>query len=181
MSGYRRAMRFADTGLGWVAPSPNLRTLAALDLYPDVALIEGANLSVGRGTPHPFEWIGAPWIDGAALANALNRQATGARFAPIDFVPTEASFRGLLCHGVRVIEVDPARPPAKLGLALVATLYRLYAQRFDLAATRDAIGSQRVWNALVDGADAGIALQLGEAEAQAAGFDALRQHYLIYR
>jgi len=180
MSGYRRAMRFAETGLGWVAPSPNLRTLTALDLYPDVALAEGASLSVGRGTPHPFEWIGAPWIDAAALTDALNRQASGARFAPVDFVPTEAAFRGLLCHGVRVIEADPARPPARLGFALIATLHRLYPERFELAATRDAIGSQRIWDALADGADADTAVQLGNAEVQATGFDLLRQRYLIY-
>ena len=102
MQGYRRTMTFADTGLGWVPLSPNLRTLSQLDLYPDVGLLEGANVSVGRGTPHPFEWIGAPWIDANRLATALNALDAGAHFEPLDFVPTESTWRGQLCHGVSI-------------------------------------------------------------------------------
>jgi uncharacterized protein YbbC (DUF1343 family) len=98
MGGYRRSMRIADTGLGWVPLSPNLRTASQLDLYPDVTLLEGANVSVGRGTPHPFEWIGTPWIDGVRLAQVLNNLDTGARFEPVDFVSTESAYRGELCH-----------------------------------------------------------------------------------
>ena len=180
MDGYRRSMTYADTGLGWVPLSPNLRTPGQLDLYPDVALLEGANLSVGRGTPHPFEWIGAPWIDASKLASALNALDVGAHFEALDFVPTESAFRGQLCHGVS-IEVDAAqahRPVARLGLALLSTLYTLYPTTFDLAATRGSLGSSAVWQAIYNGA-ALDTLEAIEAE-QDASFNVLRQRHLRY-
>ncbi|MEX3970587.1 exo-beta-N-acetylmuramidase NamZ domain-containing protein [Paraburkholderia caribensis] len=178
MEGYLRSMRFADTGLGWLPISPNLRTLSALDLYPDVALLEGANVSVGRGTPHPFEWVGAPWIDGARLAAALNGSRDDARFEPVDFVPTESTYRGQLCHGVRITRTQSARAPGSLGVALVATLHTLYPQAFDIAATRDAIGSAAIWQAIErgDGPDALQTLMAREADA----FQPVRQRYLRY-
>jgi uncharacterized protein YbbC (DUF1343 family) len=178
MSGYRREMSFVDTGLAWTPLSPNLRTPQALALYPDVALIEGANVSVGRGTPHPFEWIGAPWIDGAALAEALNAAHAGARFEPIDFVPTESAWHGVLCHGVRVVSADAAREPGLLGLTLVAALRRAWPQTFDFAATRALIGSDAVWEALGRNADPALALELARQQTRTVA--PKRTRYLIY-
>ena len=178
MQGYARTMRFADTGLGWVPPSPNLRTEAQLDLYPDVGMIEGANVSVGRGTPHPFEWIGAPWIDGNLLAAAIDTLHLGVRVAPVDFVPTESAYRGQQCHGV-AISLGAMRPePAKLGLTLLVTLHALYPDRFDLAATRASIGSDAVWQTLNTGS--GIeAIDKIESETDA-HFAPIRARYLRY-
>lgn len=177
MTGYVRSMRYGDTGLGWTPPSPNLRTPAQLDLYPDVALIEGANISVGRGTAHPFEWIGAPWIDGVALAANLNAQALGARFAPIDFVPTESRYRGVQCHGVRIVW-DEDRAVGRLGIALLIALHALYSDEFDLAATLDSVGSVQVWQAVRDGA--GIdAIEAIEAR-RLMTIAPLRQRYMLY-
>jgi uncharacterized protein YbbC (DUF1343 family) len=173
-------MRFADTGLGWVPPSPNLRTLAQLDLYPDVALLEGANVSVGRGTPHPFEWIGAPWIDGVMLAHALNALDVGAHFEPVDFVPTESTWRGQLCHGVSIVRdtTQRPRPAGRLGLALLSALHARYPTTFDVAATRDSIGSAALSQAVQDGA----APEMLEAidAGQLARFSLLRDQYLHY-
>jgi uncharacterized protein YbbC (DUF1343 family) len=173
-------MRFADTGLGWVPPSPNLRTLAQLDLYPDVALLEGANVSVGRGTPHPFEWIGAPWIDGVMLAHALNALDVGAHFEPVDFVPTESTWRGQLCHGVSIVRdtTQRPRPAGRLGLALLSALHARYPTTFDVAATRDSIGSAALSQAVHDGA----APEMLEAidAGQLARFSLLRDQYLHY-
>lgn len=180
MLGYQRAMTFADTGLGWVPLSPNLRTLSQLDLYPDIGLLEGANLSVGRGTPHPFEWVGAPWIDATRLANALNAFDVGAHFEPVDFVPTESNWHGRLCHGVSITRLStPAqRPVASLGLTLLATLHTLYPHILDLAATRDSIGSQSVWQAIRDGATPDAAQALDAVPL--ARFARLRQETLLY-
>nr|WP_242684033.1 exo-beta-N-acetylmuramidase NamZ domain-containing protein [Paraburkholderia hospita] len=178
MEGYLRSMRFADTGLGWIPISPNLRTLSAADLYPDVALLEGANISVGRGTPHPFEWVGAPWIDGERLAAALNGLRDDAHFESIDFVPTESTFRGRLCHGVRITRKTPRSAPGSFGMAIVATLHAMYPQVFDVAATRDAIGSSAISQAIEGGAgpDALQALITRETDA----FRPVRQRYLRY-
>jgi len=181
MQGYRREMTFADTGLGWVPLSPNLRTLAQLDLYPDVGLLEGANLSVGRGTPHPFEWIGAPWIDANRLANALNALGTDAHFDPVDFVPTESTWRGQLCHGVHIARdaaLPQRRPVASLGLGLLATLHALYPDTFDLDATRDSVGSEAVSRAVRDGAAADAAQALDAAALER--FARSRQENLRY-
>ncbi|WP_248802821.1 serine hydrolase [Pseudomonas sp. MWU13-2100] len=180
MLGYRRAMTFADTGRGWVPLSPNLRTLSQLDLYPEVGLLEGANLSVGRGTAHPFEWIGAPWIDATRLANALNVLNTGMHFEKIDFVPTESTWRGQLCHGVSIVRDTTAvpRPVASLGLTLLATLHALYPDTFDLAATRASVGSQAVWQAIHDGASADAAQALEATSLER--FARLRQESLRY-
>lgn len=180
MQGYLRTMTFADTGLGWVPLSPNLRTLSQLDLYPDVGLLEGANVSVGRGTPHPFEWIGAPWIDARRLATALNALDAGAHFEPVDFVPTESNWRGQLCHGVSITrDAAPDRHPvANLGLSLLATLHALYPDTFNLAATRGSVGSQVVWQAIQDGVRADAAQTLDAAAL--AHFATLRQQSLLY-
>ncbi|WP_327366998.1 serine hydrolase [Caballeronia terrestris] len=178
MRNYRRSMRMADTGLGWVPLSPNLRTPSQLNLYPDVALLEGANVSVGRGTPHPFEWIGAPWIDAMRLVRALNALDLGVQFGPIDFLPTESAYRGMPCHGVAIVAHDRSRPPGRVGVALLATLHALYPQEFDLAATRESVGSQAVWEAVRDGASL-EALDVIEAD-RIERFARLRAPYLRY-
>jgi len=179
MQAYARSMRLADTGLGWVPLSPNLRTPAQLDLYPDVALLEGANVSVGRGTPHPFEWVGAPWIDATKWADALNALDLGAHFDAIDFVPTESAWHGQLCHGVSIrLAAKTSRPVARLGLALLSTLHALYLADFDLAATHGSLGSATLWQALDEGATLDK-LEAIEA-AQDADFAPLRERYLRY-
>src|SRR5439155_1561484 len=105
LQGWRRSMWFDQTELSWVNPSPNLRSLPAAALYPGIVLVEGTNLSEGRGTERPFEWIGAPWLDGQALADALNGAAlAGVRFRPSDQTPDSSKFAGQACRGV-IIEV----------------------------------------------------------------------------
>src|SRR6185312_11827001 len=104
MQGYQRDHWYDQTGLRWVNPSPNLRSLTEAALYPGVALVEGTNVSVGRGTSMPFEVLGAPWIDGKQLANYLSRRdIRGVRFVPVSFSPTSANYAGQQCHGVNII------------------------------------------------------------------------------
>lgn len=108
MTGWARAMWYDETGLPFVPSSPNLPTLDAMTLYPGTCLIEGTNLSEGRGTTKPFEYIGAPWIDDAeALAAALNaREMPGLRFRPVYFVPSFSKYQGEVCAGVQVYVSD---------------------------------------------------------------------------
>lgn len=123
MHGWTRATWYDETGLPWLNPSPNLRSLAAATVYPGTVLFEGTTLSEGRGTDRPFEWIGAPWIDGAEWAARLNAAALpGVRFVPAMRTPAEesAKFPGQTCQGVLVEVVDRGLiAPMALGVAML--------------------------------------------------------------
>ena len=131
--GWRRSMTWAQTGLEWRDPSPNLRNPTATLLYPGLALLETTNVSVGRGTDAPFERFGAPWIDGPRLARALNLLALpGVEFTPIRFVPTSSTFHGQECSGVHVAVTDRALlRPVEAGLAIGRTLRELFGSGFE--------------------------------------------------
>jgi uncharacterized protein YbbC (DUF1343 family) len=120
--GWRRNMFQRDTGLPWVFPSPNMPTPETALVYPGMCLLEGTNLSEGRGTTRPFELFGAPWLDAGRLAEALDASdLPGARFRPVHFVPTWDKHAGARCHGVEVAVVDrEAFRPFRTGIACVA-------------------------------------------------------------
>jgi uncharacterized protein YbbC (DUF1343 family) len=127
MRGWRRGMLWEDTGLPWVPPSPNMPTPDTARVYPGGCLVEGTNLSEGRGTTRPFEWVGAPWLDAAAYAGALARaRLPGVVFRPATFRPTFHKYAGRLCGGVQLHVTDRARfRPFVTGLALIAVARRL--------------------------------------------------------
>jgi uncharacterized protein YbbC (DUF1343 family) len=107
MEGWRRAMRWEDTGLPWVAPSPNMPTPDTARVYPGGCLIEGTNLSEGRGTTRPFELVGAPFLDGRRLAGALQRRGLrGVTFRAAAFQPAFHKHRGRICQGVQLHVTD---------------------------------------------------------------------------
>ncbi len=133
--GWRRDMIWADTGLPWVPPSPNMPHLVTLAHYPGACLVEGTQLSEGRGTALPFEIVGAPWIDGLALAEHLNGEAwaagMGARFRPHSFQPSQSKWAWQTCHGVQVHITDPARwRPIEVWLGVIITIRALYPAHF---------------------------------------------------
>lgn len=125
--GWRREMPWEATGLPWVPPSPNMPHLSTLRHYPGACLVEGTNLSEGRGTAIPFEVIGAPWIDGLALAEHLNQQPwsgqMGVRFRPHSFQPTSSKFVGKPCDGIQVYIADNTRwQPILVWLGVLMTI-----------------------------------------------------------
>ncbi|PYM21359.1 MAG: DUF1343 domain-containing protein [Candidatus Rokuibacteriota bacterium] len=126
MRGWRRRMLWEDTGLGWVPPSPNMPTPDTARVYPGGCLIEGTNLSEGRGTTRPFEWVGAPWLDAHAYAAALEAEGLpGVAFRPARFRPTFQKHAGRLCGGVQIHVTDRARfKPFLAGLAVIAVARR---------------------------------------------------------
>ena len=132
MRGWRRRMSWEDTGLPWVPPSPNMPTLDTARVYPGGCLIEGTNLSEGRGTTRPFEWIGAPYLDADEYADALERERLpGVRFRPARFQPTFHKWSGKLCGGVQIHVTDPVRfKPFLTGLAEIAVARRLAPRGF---------------------------------------------------
>ena len=122
MLGWRRGMAWEDTGLPWVAPSPNMPTPDTARVYPGGCLVEGTNLSEGRGTTRPFEWVGAPYLDGPRLARALERRGLpGVRFRPVGFEPAFHKWKSQRCGGVQIHVTDAARfKPFATYLALIA-------------------------------------------------------------
>jgi uncharacterized protein YbbC (DUF1343 family) len=132
MRGWRRSMWFEDTGLPWVAPSPNMPSVDTAFVYPGACLLEGTNLSEGRGTTRPFELMGAPWLDAWRLARDMEREGlAGVRFRPAFFTPTFQKFAGRLCGGVQVHVTDRRRFSAFLTyLLLIAHARRQDPARF---------------------------------------------------
>jgi uncharacterized protein YbbC (DUF1343 family) len=130
--GWRRGQPFRATGLPWVFPSPNMPTPETALVYPGMCLLEGTNLSEGRGTTRPFELMGAPWLDGARLAEDLARERLpGVAFRPVSFVPTWDKHAGTRCHGVELFVTDPARfRPFRAGVACVLHARRQAPERF---------------------------------------------------
>jgi uncharacterized protein YbbC (DUF1343 family) len=130
MRGWRREMAYDETGLPWVSPSPNLRSTDEELLYPGIGLLEGTNLSVGRGTASPFEVIGAPWINAIALVAAVTHEAVpGVSFEATTFTPDASTFRGVECHGVKIsIQDRKTFAPVRTGLAIARSLAALHTE-----------------------------------------------------
>ena len=138
MCGWRRTMWYDQTGLPWVPPSPNMPTVETATLYPGICLIEGTNLSEGRGTTKPFEWIGAPWIDSEKWGDRLNNlDLPGTHFRPVHFTPTFSKYAEQLCHGVQVHVTDRSRfRPVDVGLHLIAMARRDHPDQFEFIKSR---------------------------------------------
>ena len=180
MQGYRREAWFDQTGLRWVNPSPNLRSLTEAILYPGVGMIESANVSVGRGTATPFEIIGAPWIAGDRLARYLTgRHLPGIAFEAVTFTPGERPYARQRCGGVRMKVVDRgALDVAALGVELAAALYRLYPGKFQFGQSVTMIGSRQVLQAIKNCEDPKVIERRWQPGLEA--FGRLRARYLLY-
>ena len=132
MEGWRREMWFCDTGLPWVLPSPNMPTLETATVYPGMCLLEGTNMSEGRGTTRPFEIFGAPYIDSEALLKNLSRfKIPGAVMRPISFIPTFQKYAGEVCHGAQIHVTDREEfRPFRCAVAILKAAHGLYPDGF---------------------------------------------------
>ena len=177
---WRRSEWFDATGLKWVSPSPNLLSFRAELLYPGIEILQSAGVSVGRGTPTPFEQFGAPWISSAQLVSELNRRnIPGVRFAPAQFTPASGLHRGELCEGARIEVTDREVYGAmRTGLEIAAALKQLYPANFDPQKMMFLLGSETTIEQL-DRGDAPAAIIAGAKEGLAP-FMAMRAKYLLY-
>ncbi len=180
MEGWQRGDWFDSTGLAWVNPSPNLRSPTEATLYPGVALIEGTNVSVGRGTDSPFELVGAPWIKSRELAAYLNaREIAGVRFVPVTFTPIASNYARQKCEGVNLILTDRnALEAPELGIEVAAALKKLYPTDYKMERMMELLANQAVYDALVAGEDPRRIAQDWQDGLQK--FEATRKKYLIY-
>jgi uncharacterized protein YbbC (DUF1343 family) len=184
-------MDFAQTGLPWVLPSPNMPTLDTAFVYPGQCLLEGTNLSEGRGTTRPFELCGAPWLDARRLCQRLKDEALpGAAFRPAWFRPTFQKFAGRTCAGLQIHVRDrEAFEPVRIGLAIVAAARELSGERFDWRREPYEFGADRLAIDLLFGSERErLALEAGRSprdiarawEAEEKAFLQRRQPFLLY-
>ncbi len=181
MEGWARGDWFDSTGLLWVNPSPNLRSLTQASLYPGVALVEGTNVSVGRGTDAPFQLLGAPWIKGRELAQRLNAQnISGVRFVPTNFTPSSSNYAGQKCEGVEIVLIDRnAFDAPELGIELASALRKLYPEQYRIERMIEILANQATYDAIVQGEDPHrIAADWQEPLDR---FQQVREKYLIYK
>ena len=180
MANWRRSAWFDETNLEWINPSPNMRNLVEATLYPGIGMLEYGNLSVGRGTDTPFEQIGAPWIDGRALAAAINaRNIPGVRVYPVRFTPASSNYAGEVCQGVFFVVTDrEALRPVRLGVEVAAALVRLNGERYDMGRTSLLLGSSEQVAALRSGGDPTAIT--GKWASDEARWRLLRAKYLLY-
>jgi uncharacterized protein YbbC (DUF1343 family) len=179
--GWRRGDLYDRTGLVWVNPSPNMRSLTEALLYPGVGLLEASNLATGRGTDTPFERVGAPWIDPTEFARALDDLGLpGVRFVPIRFTPTARQYAGQECGGVYLAVTDWARfDPIDLGIGMATVLRAKYRERWNPEGFLRMLADRDSYRDLLDGKDY-RAIRAGW-EPELAEFRKVRSRYLSYR
>ncbi|MBY6035071.1 DUF1343 domain-containing protein [Fictibacillus nanhaiensis] len=188
MKGWKRSWTYEDNRLEWVLPSPNMPTVDTAITYPGAALIEGTNVSEGRGTTKPFELIGAPFINGDDLAKALNEQGLpGVKFRPASFTPTFSKHAGKLSHGVEIHVTDKKLfQPVLSGITLVKMIHDMYPADFAFRAEDSAgrsffdllIGNGWVRDAIESGSS--VEEIVSRYDEKLSEFKKLRKNYLLY-
>jgi uncharacterized protein YbbC (DUF1343 family)/CubicO group peptidase (beta-lactamase class C family) len=179
VQGWRREWFLDQTGLPWLNPSPNMRTLEAALLYPGVGLLE-FSISVGRGTDTPFQILGAPYIDDLRFSHELNKLGLpGLRFMPVRFKPTASVFKEEVCGGVRLVITDRAAlNPVTSGMAMATVLQRLYPKAFALEKVNTLLNHAKLLESIRSGKEwRSLQAMWGD---ETAGFMAKRGSYLLY-
>jgi len=177
---WRREEKFDETGLVWVNPSPNMRSLTEAILYPGIGLLETTNVSVGRGTDTPFELVGAPWLDGRKLASILNRsQLAGVRFVPVRFTPRASIHKDTECGGINIVITDRVQfEPVTTGLEIASQLLKLYPKDFAVDQFNRLLANRKVYDAFQQGVEARALRQIWQSDL--ASFRSVRSKYLLY-
>jgi uncharacterized protein YbbC (DUF1343 family) len=180
MRNWSRRDWFKDTGLPWVNPSPNLRSVEAGILYPGLEILQAGGVSVGRGTDKPLERLGAPWIHSAEFVKYMNRRAIpGVRFQPDRFTPESGLHKGELCEGARVVVTDRASlRPMRMGIEIAAALVKFYPGKFDVAKMIELVGNDATINNLARGDSPAEIVSGWNGELDA--FRRMRAKYLLY-
>jgi uncharacterized protein YbbC (DUF1343 family) len=183
MKDWRRRMWYDQTGLSFIKTSPNMPNLQTASIYPGLCLLEGTNISEGRGTRMPFLQFGAPWIDSNHLAERLNKLSLpGMHFEQVSFTPVSSKYKDQACNGVRIIIVERDwLEPYYSGIRIVNEIYRIYPHDFQwkikhfdrlcgTSTIRDAITNQSSLNDLRN-----------KWRAELETFMKIRKTYLIYK
>jgi uncharacterized protein YbbC (DUF1343 family) len=183
MEGWRRRMWYDETRLRFIKPSPNMPDLQTATVYPGLCLLEGTNVSEGRGTNKPFRQFGAPWIDAKRLTERLNTMhLPGVRFESTRFTPTSSKYQGRTCNGIRIVIADrDIFEPYYAGVKIVDAIFRLYPDDFQWRAGHfDRLcGSPAIRNAITSGSS--LYELRDKWRAELTSFKKIRDKYLVYR
>lgn len=188
MQGWTRDMYFDQTGLLWVPPSPNTTGMDMSVLYPGTCLVEGTNLSEGRGTTRPFEYIGSPFIEGYRLAKNFNeKKIPGVLARPVSFLPTYQKYKDQACEGVQLHVVDRQKIHSlRIGLTLLELIAEMYPNQFEFSKNQESgkyffnllAGTKRLKHLILQGNKNQF---LDECSEQLESFNIRKKPYLIYK
>ena len=180
MEGWMRGDWFDSTGQMWINPSPNMRNLTEASLYTGIGMIEGTNVSVGRGTDTPFEVVGAPWIDSMTFSRYLNaRQIDGIRFVPVNFTPAASTYANQRCGGVNIVITNRDSLDApEVGLEIASALNYLYPKQYQVTMLEGLMRNKSSLDAIVAGEDPRRIAETWQDAVSA--FIAERKKYLLY-
>jgi uncharacterized protein YbbC (DUF1343 family) len=181
MRNWHRNYFFESTGIKWIPPSPNLRTIKGSIVYPGIEILQSAGVSVGRGTQAPFEEFGAPWMNGDEVAAALNaRNLPGLRFAGQPFIPIAGLYSGQRCGGVSIKITDRFKVRSmSVGLEIAAILQKLYPKQFEISKMIELVGNSDTMQQLQSGVPP-EKIVASWADSLAA-FDQVRRKYFLYK
>ncbi|PGM57139.1 DUF1343 domain-containing protein [Bacillus sp. AFS053548] len=184
MKGWKRSMDYDETGLPFVLPSPNMPTVSTTFIYPATGLIEGTNLSEGRGTTKPFEIIGAPYINGTDLVSKLNAlKLPGVKFRAASFIPTFSKHAGILSHGVEIYVTDREKLEAvSTGLHIIKTIHDMYPNDFEFLSNNffdKLIGNDWIRPMILEGAS--VTEIMNKYQKELDEFKKVRKKYLMYK
>ncbi|MGW8181411.1 MAG: exo-beta-N-acetylmuramidase NamZ family protein, partial [bacterium] len=182
LAGWHRSELFDETGLQWIAPSPNIPTPATAAVYPGMCLIEGTNLSEGRGTTLPFQLVGSPWLDAGEVCSELNQLGLGGvRFRPQNFTPTSSKFKGLLCRGIQIHVLDQGQfQPIPVALHLLQRIHAHHSDqlKFNNTFFDKLAGNSWIRTRLLEGTNVKALVDRWQPELN--GFKRIRDKYLLY-
>jgi uncharacterized protein YbbC (DUF1343 family) len=181
MRNWHRNYYFESTGLKWIPPSPNLRTLKGSMLYPGLEILQNAGVSVGRGTEAPFEEFGAPWINGEEIAAVVNAKGlAGVHFVNQPFIPVSGLYAGQHCGGVGVRVTDRAALRSmRVGLEIAAALRKRYPDHFEVTKILLLLGNDSTIQQLQSGTPPGEIIASWSKDL--AAYDAARRRYFLYK
>jgi uncharacterized protein YbbC (DUF1343 family) len=181
MKNWRRNYFYEETGLRWLPPSPNLRTLKGSVLYPGLEILQNGGVSVGRGTEAPFEEFGAPWMHGEDVAARLNaRRIAGVRFVAADFIPVAGLYAAERCGGVAIRVLDKRAVRSMImGMEIASILRQLYPNKFDVQKMLFLVGNEQTIRQLQEDVPPSEILKGWESGLKT--FELMRRKYLLYK
>src|ERR1700675_59255 len=181
MKNWHRHYFYEDTGLRWLPPSPNLRTLKGAVLYPGLEILQNGGGSVGRGTEAPFEEFGAPWMHGEEVAARLNeRHIVGVRFVAADFIPVAGLYAAERCGGVAIRVLDKrAVRSMTMGIEIASVLKQLYPDKFDAQKMLFLVGNDQTIHQLQEDVPATEIVKGWDADLKA--FEVMGRKYFLYK